>query len=155
MKGIVAFFLISIMISCHEGELTHNYVSAKRNSLGWIGYPEIRIDNATDTLTFLGIANRPNDEVIVIKIKFEGIGSYTLTKDQGYYYTTVGGDVLTSEYRLSPNTVGQIVISKYEETTRSIEGSFEMSLKKERSNPANNIDIFNFTDGSFRGKINK
>jgi hypothetical protein len=157
MKTIVAFLLVSLIISCHQSDntsqLLDNHVSAKRNNVNWIGSTEIRLDSVTDTLTFLGIANRPNDEVIVIKIKFTGAGSYSLTKSQGYYYSTVGGDVLTSEYGLAQNTGSQMIISKYDQSRRSIEGSFEMSLKKKRSNPENNIDTYNFTQGSFKGKI--
>jgi hypothetical protein len=158
MKNIAVFLSLLIIISCHNTEdvglmNSDNYVSAKRNAIDWTGYSEIRVDNVTDTLTFLGIVNRPNDEVIVMRIKFDGTGSYALTHNQGYYYSTIGGDVLTSEYKLDPNGIGQFVISRYDPTEKSIEGSFEISLKKERSNPDNNIDIYNFTEGTFRGRI--
>ena len=155
MKWIASFLIVSIMISCHEDESPDNYVSAKRNNLDWVGSSEMALDRVTDTLTFLGIANRPNDEVIVMKIKFDGTGSYSLTKNQGYYYSTVGGDVLSSEYQLGPSSVGDFVISKYNQLSGYIEGRFDMSLKKERANPENNIDIYNFTQGSFKGKVNK
>jgi len=154
MNKIAAILLVLIITSCHQDDRVGiNSVFAKRNNLDWIGTTEISLDRVTDTLTFFGIANRPNDEVIVMKIKFNGTGSYSLTKDQGLYYSTVGGDVWTSEYRLAPNTVGEIVISKYEPTEKLIEGSFEISLKKERSNPENNIDFYNFTQGTFKGQI--
>jgi hypothetical protein len=155
MKGSIAFLILSLMISCREEELTGNYVFAKRNDLAWIGYSEIHIDHATDSLILWGISNQPNTEVIVIKIKFEGTGSYALTNRQGYYYSTIGGDVVTSEYKLPPNATGQVVISKYEQTRGFIEGSFEMSLKKERSNPDSGIDIYKFTKGIFKGEISK
>lgn len=156
MNKITAILFTLIVTSCHEGgslTLTDNSVFAKRNNHDWIGTTEIQLDRVTDTLTFLGIANQPNDEVVVMKIKFNGTGSYLLIKDQGFYYSTVGGDVLVSEYKLTPNAVGHFIISKYDSTEKLIEGSFEMSLKKERSNPENNIDTYNFTHGTFKGRI--
>ena len=158
MNKITAILLVLIVASCHEDNKlgltsTDNSVLAKRNNVDWAGTTEIHLNHVTDTLTFMGIASRPNDEVIVMKIKFNGIGSYSLIKDQGYYYSTVGGDVLTSEYKLAPNIAGQLIISKYDPIEKLIEGNFKMSLKKQRSNPPNNVDIYNFTQGLFKGKI--
>lgn len=154
MKRIAATFLIFIFTSCHEDENTGrvNSVVAKRNNVDWIGTAEIYLDDVTDTLTFRGTANRPNDEVLVMKIKFNGVGSYSLKNRQAYYYSTIGGDVLSSEYELGTN-VGEMVITKYEPEGKLLEGTFEMSLTKVRSNPANAIDTYDFSDGVFTGEI--
>ena len=88
-----------------------------------------------------------------MKIKFQGIGKYTLIKNQAYYYTTVGGDVLTSKYKLAPNSIGQLIVSKYDKDKKSIEGTFDLMLKKDWSYSENNIDTLNLTDGNFKGKI--
>ena len=125
----------------------------QKNNVKWSGVPEIRINAETDSLTFFGTANASNDEVIVMKIKFQGLGQYTLTKNQAYYYSTVGGDVLMSKYKLAPNSIGQLVISKYDKDKKSIEGTFDFMLKKDWSYLENTIDTLNLIDGNFKGKI--
>lgn len=159
MNKLAAVLLLVMVVSCSYKDVSpqlvsvENSFSVKRNNLDWTGTTEIHLDNVTDTLTFFGIANRPNDHVIVMKIKFTGTGSYSLSNNQGRYYSTVGGDVLTSEYKFVPNTMGQFVVTKYLQAEKIIEGSFEMSLKKIWSNPENNIDTYNFTQGTFKGKF--
>lgn len=151
----IAAVLIAIaFLSCSYKDTAppENSFMAKRNDLHWSGTTEIAFYHA-DTLQVLCIANQPNDEVLLMKIKFNGTGSYTLTNNQAYYYSTIGGDVTSSEYKLAPNTTGQLIISKYNSAEKIIDGTFEVTLKKVRSNPENNIDTYNFTAGTFRGKI--
>ncbi|GAB3821720.1 hypothetical protein [Pontibacter rugosus] len=132
-------------------EMPESYIMADKNTASWLGQPELRLDN--DTLWILGVANKPNDEVLVMKIKYNGTGTYALHPKQGYYYTTVGGDVLTSEYKLAKNTVGTLKIIADGKTEGVIEGSFDLALRKVRSNPESSIESINFTDGRFRGQI--
>lgn len=119
----------------------------------WRGIPEIRLDNVTDTLTILGIANRPNDEVIGMKIKFQGVGTYTLTRNQAYYYSTVGGDVLTSEYKLVPDATSQLIITAYDAEKKLVEGTFNLSLQKKWSSNVNFAEELQLTNGKFKGKV--
>jgi hypothetical protein len=150
----VAVVIVLLMISCGgDIDLSTNRVSAKRNNVDWKGYTEVQLDEATNILTILGVANEPDSGVVVIKIKADGTGSYALTNEEGYYYTLTGGDVTSSEYTIAPTNVGHVTISRYEGKGGFIEGTFEMSMKKIRGLPNNNLDVCNFTHGSFRGKI--
>ena len=155
MKNIALILLIIAMASCQEDKagLTDNSFSVSRNFFPWLGAAEIHVDNTNDTLTFLGVGASANDDVILLKIKFNGPGTYALAKNQAHYYSTVGGDVLTSNYELAPNDVGEFVISKYDPAGKLLEGSFKVSLKKTWSYGGNGADILNFTDGHFKGKI--
>lgn len=141
----------------HETEvmprITEEFVSARKNDVAWNGLPEIHLNSATDTLTFLAIANQPNDEVLFMKLRFDGAGVYELTGNQAYYYTTVGGDVLTSEYKLVSGVAGILYVENYNAAEHLLEGSFRLTLAKERSNPENDTPTLHFTDGSFRGYI--
>jgi len=158
MRNMLLTLLALGIFSCQdtdqaEPQLAENTFSVQRNNVKWSGVPEIRLDAETDSLTFLGISNAPNDEVIVMKIKFQGLGQYTLIKNQAYYYSTVGGDVLTSKYKLAPNSIGQLIVSKYDKDKKSIEGTFDIMLKNDWSYSENTIDTLNLTDGNFKGKI--
>jgi hypothetical protein len=156
MKKITLILLAVALISCQEennAELSENSFSVYKNYAAWEGITEIHLDSSTDTLTFLGVGNRPKEEIIVMKTRFQGPGTYPLTKNQGYYYTLVGGDVLTSEYILDPTVDGQLVVSKYDSAKKILEGSFNVLLKKKGSSPESNPDLLVFTNGKFRGKV--
>jgi len=127
-------------------------VAAKKNNAVWKGTASMQLDKLTDTLIIWNRSNPPAEEVLGMKIKFEGAGTYILKNNQSWYYSTVGGDVIVSEYKLAENQNGKLIITSYDSTRNAIEGSFDILLKKKMSNPENNIDSLHFTDGKFRGK---
>lgn len=157
MKKAALIILAVALIACQEDNtaaLPDNSFSVNRNYFAWEGIAEIHLDDSTDTLTFLGVGSRPNEEIIVMKTKFYGPGTYPLTKNQGYYYTLIGGDVLTSEYTLAPNIAGQLVVSNYDSTKKILEGTFNVFLqKKSSSSQSNPEELLIFTNGKFRGKV--
>ncbi len=111
------------------------------------------LDNNTDTLTFLGITNQPNDQVIVMKVKFQGPDQYPLIKNQAYYYSTTGGDVIHNEYKLVPNSTGQFIITKYDAEKKLVEGNFELDLKNTWSYSGKDVDTLKLSEGSFKSTI--
>jgi len=144
-------FLILGIISCDtNNELEPDFISAKINEENWNGFPEININNVNDTLTLLGVGN---EKVIAFKIKYSGEGVYNLTGTQANYYTTIGGDVITSVYTLGESTSSQITITEYNSEQNIIKGNFEISLLKAWSNPENNTNSLSFTRGQFKGTI--
>ncbi len=160
MKNILVVIFAIFLFSCEnqdkdtvEPQVNLNTFSTKKNAVNWSGITEIRLNNETDTLTFLGIANRPNDEVVVMKIKFQGLGTYSLTQKQAYYYTTVGGDVLVSKYDLTPGATGQFVISKYDQEKQVVEGNFDLDLKNTWSYSGQDTEIVKLTAGKYKGTI--
>ncbi|WP_317041981.1 DUF6252 family protein [Salegentibacter salegens] len=94
-----------------------------------------------------------NEQVIVFKIKFKGEGVYDLLENQTSYYTTIGGDVMTSLYILDPSSSSEITITEYDSEQNIIRGSFDVTLHQDWSNPENDIDLLNFTNGQFKGSI--
>ena len=130
------------------------FVSVKKNGLAWAGVPEMHLNKATSTLTLLGIANRPADEeVLILKLKFDGPGTYSLTKQQAYYYTTAKGHVLTSAYELASCAAGVLEISGYDPAEKLLEGNFRLVLTKEQSSPETDAEVVTFTEGRFRGRV--
>lgn len=153
---IIAYLLAIValgIVSCDDEEQTEpSFVSANLNEEPWSGLPEISIDAAHDTLTFLGIGN---EQVIVFKIKFIGVDVYNLSEHQALYYTTVGGDAITSQYLLNTHTPSQVIITAYDDEQNTLEGSFTISLSQKWSNPESPTDILRFTNGLFKGAISK
>ncbi|MBJ7882878.1 DUF6252 family protein [Gelidibacter salicanalis] len=150
---LVLLLLISfVIISCGDDDNLDepNYISSKIDEVNWDGVPEININHVNDTLTLLGSGN---EQVIVFKIKFNGVGTYNLSGSQASYYTTIGGDVITSLYTLDENFSSQITVTNYNLEENIVKGNFELLLLKKWSNPENNVNSLGFTNGQFRGII--
>jgi hypothetical protein len=153
MRILPAIILLFIVFSCSDDKEAgiKNTIAAEKDSDTWAGRTEMNLNAVPDTLVILGIAK---EEVLVMKIRFNGIGTYPLLKNQAIYYTTVGGDVLTSEYKSDAgNHVGELIITGYDENNKVIQGTFQINLKKVWSNPENNITAVTFSKGLFNGKV--
>jgi hypothetical protein len=149
----VFLFLMSLGIfSCSndDNQDERNFISSKINEVNWDGVPEISINQVNDTLILLGSGN---EQVLFFKIKFNGEGVYNLSGAQANYYTTIGGDAITSLYTLDTNFSSQITVTEYNSEQNIVKGSFELSLLKEWSNPENNNNLLSFTNGEFKGTI--
>lgn len=154
-KTLVAIILAIVAFSCdNDNETTpDDFIYAEKNGVAWEGRTEMTFDqnNNGDTLIILGIGT---EETLVMKIKFTGAGHYSLQEQQGVYYTTIGGDVLTSIYQTDDgNYIGGVKITRYDKDEKIIEGNFGVVLKQIRSNPENGIPAVTFIGGRFKGKI--
>jgi hypothetical protein len=153
MKAIYLIIpmLLLLTISCKEEkepQFETGMVTATLKSQSWEGYPEIHLDS-DDSLTVLGIGN---EEVITFKIKFTGKGTYLLPEKSATYYTTIGKDVMTSNYKSSQNSSSTVTITAYDEAKKRIEGSFEISLVQ--TYPIDEDETLTFSNGLFKGFIN-
>lgn len=150
--SILLLLLTFGILSCsNDDDLEEpDFISATINEEDWSGNPEITLNQENDTLTILGLGD---EQVVVFKIKFNGEGVYSLSDAQANYYTTVGGDVITSLYALDPDSSSQITVTEYNSEQKIVKGSFELSLLQEWSNPENNINLLSFTNGQFKGTI--
>ena len=131
----VLFLIISFaMTSCDNDDSIgeSEYITASINNKDWSGTPEIYFDTTNDSLTLLGYGN---DKMMSVKIKFNGVGTYNLENSQATYYTTVGGDVITSNYTTNSNSNSYLNITEYDSEINILKGEFELSLIKEWSNP--------------------
>ncbi|PSR56390.1 hypothetical protein AHMF7605_24270 [Adhaeribacter arboris] len=158
MKNLLLVFFAVFLFSCEnddqaEPQTSLNIFSAKRNGVTWSGNTDVYLNNQSDTLTMWCIANRPNEAVLVVNIKFQGTGTYALTQNQAGYYTTVGRDVILSQYKPIPGSIGQLVISDYNAEKKQIAGSFELDLKNTWSSSGQDADTLHITAGNFTGII--
>lgn len=156
MKKIIQVLVLLVatsygIISCENDDDIEktDYITASINNKNWEGTPEIYIDT-NDSLTLLGYGN---EQHIFIKLKFKGEGTYNLENSRTNYYTTIGGDVITSNYVFDANSTSQLKITNYDPELNILKGEFEVSLLKEWSNPENDIEKTIFKNGKFRGAI--
>ncbi|MGY5850962.1 DUF6252 family protein [Salegentibacter sp. F14] len=148
------FLLLTLGIfSCSKDDDTNeesDFISATINEENWNGDPEVYLERETDTLTILGSGD---EQVVVFKIKFKEEGTYDLSDAQASYYTTIGGDVITSLYKLDPESDSQLTITEYHPESKTIKGNFTLTMLQEYSNPETEINLLNFNNGEFRGTI--
>jgi hypothetical protein len=72
------------------------------------------------------------------------------------YYTSIAdGDVTCSSYQVddSVEVAGYVNVTKYDEKSGKIEGTFEVTLVKERSCETDAPDTLHFTNGVFSTKV--
>lgn len=154
MNKFSPFLFALTLLSCHENEdpvQGDNFITALRNGVAWKGTCEMEIDS-NDTLRIWG---RDREENLHMRVKFDGVGRYELTGRRAWFYQTVGGDVLVSEYTLPAGATGELMITGYDSTSRTLDGTFDINLAKARANPDNNIDHFHFTNGRLLGTISQ
>lgn len=159
MKKFILLYLLGIAITsgCQEDSIIEpsiNGFAAKKNAQKINGRVDIYSIANNDTLSILFDANMPNDEVLVVKVPFNGVGKYAVKSNQSYYYTTVGGDAFMSEYNQAASDAGVLEVLKYDKTTKTVTGRFSISLNKKWSYLKTNVNVLNFTEGFFQGKIN-
>jgi hypothetical protein len=152
MRYALLLLIFGIFSCSNDDDLgKEEYISSTINQEKWNGGdPEISLDQENDSLTLLGFGN---DQAIYFKIKFKGEGVYNLSGSQASYYTTVGGDVMTSLYILDPGSSSEITITDYDPEQKIVTGTFAVNLLQEWSNPENDINSLTLTDGEFRGSI--
>ena len=150
---ILLLLFISLgIVSCHKEDKQNesNFISSNINEVKWNGIPKIQTNEDNDTIILIGSGN---EQVIVFKIKFKGEGNYTLENSQAKYYTTFGGDVMTSLYTLDASSSSQITITEYNSEQNILKGNFELILLQEWSNPENNVNKLIFKNGGFKVTI--
>lgn len=149
LKLIFLLFISFGIISCHKEDNSNepDFISSTINEVNWHGIPETDNYEGNDTLTLFGSGN---EQVLVFKIKFKGEGDYTLKNSQAEYYTSIGGDVMTSLYSLDESSTSRITITEYNSELNILKGNFELTLLKEWSNPENNVNKLIFKNGRFK-----
>ena len=70
------------------------------------------------------------DNHIVVKIKYNGIGEYSLLDSVATLVKTIGGDVLNGIFYSFGDPNDKVVITHYDETNKFIDGYFQFKLKR-------------------------
>ncbi len=134
-----------------ESSTDEFFFQAIKDRRGWKGSAEASFRSADPgTLVILGVRGNPAypDDVVGIRLKFSGPGTYAVASEQGFYYTLIGGDVVDKSYRTFGSAYDQVVITRYDSLTKIVEGEMQLRLKDERQE-----DEVLFSVGRFRAKV--
>nr|WP_294947306.1 DUF6252 family protein [uncultured Mucilaginibacter sp.] len=122
------------------------YIGADKNSVKWTGEATAEKQGA-DTLLIIG---SKTEERLIMRLKFTGKGIYTFQNNQAFYFTTIGGDVFTSEYIVDNTAASTLTVTDYNETTRLVSGTYSLALKRDYPNPSVAYpESLKFTNGMF------
>jgi hypothetical protein len=155
LKGILLQTIIAVCAlltaSCskEEAKPAESYFKAEKNNTAWVSTADSQFDS--DTLRLFGF-NADGEQHLHFAVKFNGAGKYPLINGQAGFYTTVGLDVLTSGYKLDSTKASSITITRFDETTRIISGTFEVYLLKDDQYTTARTPL-KFTKGNFKVKL--
>ncbi|MEP6612017.1 MAG: DUF6252 family protein [Mucilaginibacter sp.] len=131
LLAIVCCAVCMIIYSCHKDSKVipqDFYFKSSKNGVAW-GAQGSAAKILGDSLRIT--AFRPTgEEQLYVDIKFNGAGTYPLTPGQAKFFTTIGMDVLTSEYRLDTTQHSKLVISGYDAKNNIISGSGDFYMLK-------------------------
>ena len=153
MKKILAIVCCAVCIvisSCHKDSKVipqDFYFKSSKNGTGWGGVATAY--KITGDSLRISAFKPTGEEQLYVDIKFNGAGTYPLTLGQARFFTTIGMDALTSEYRLDTTQNSKLVISSYDAKNKIISGSGDLYMLK------NSTDYFPLTFGgsTFRVKL--
>ncbi len=151
LLAVVCCAVSLIISSCHKDSKVipqDFYFNSSKNGVDWgavVSTTKILGDSLRIT------AFKPaGEEQLYIDIKFNGPGTYPLALGQAKFFTTIGMDVLTSEYRLDTTLHSKLVISSYDAKNNIISGSGNFYMLK---NSITEFAPITFGGCSFRVKL--
>lgn len=153
MKKILPVFIIALSalsFSCKKDSplccaLPYQpYINAEKNGSQWsAAVSTAKIGDST------AITGSQTDERLIMRIKFTGKGIYRLTGNQATFATTVGQDVVTSEYGVDNNSMSTLEITDYDNNKGIITGTYFIALKRAPNRYTSYPETVRFLKGSF------
>ncbi len=150
-------FIVLFIFGCDSDDgseipLSDNTFMAQKDDDLWEGITELQlIEN--DTLVFLAIGEGLDNGVLMVKVKFQGAGSYTVAKEKGIYYDTLGGDAIVAQYTLQEPEKAAFVVESYDQSSGTVTGTFELELFPEAQGRKSIEYFLRITEGRFRGSL--
>ncbi len=126
---------------------TSLFVAANFQGINWVAAVSTTYNSTTDTLTINGFYY-PNNQYLVIKMPFGGVGVYKPThQTEGYFYSLDKNNNVTSFYKLdTTQTSNSIHITSFDPSIDIAEGDFQLSFVK-TSGAASAPNAANFANG--------
>lgn len=154
MKKILStlFILCAVLtFSCTKDNPPHAlFLGATLNNKNWIAQPSTSYFANRDSLQINGLYTS-SDQSLVMKIRFNGVGNYTLSGDQASFniFLLSGGvSAPIASYKLDTTQTNTMSITQYNIKTNIATGKFQIYLVKTQGG-ASYDNKLSFTNGSF------
>tara|TARA_B100000949_G_scaffold214755_1_gene210503 strand:- start:7 stop:621 length:615 start_codon:yes stop_codon:yes gene_type:complete len=150
-------FILLFIIGCDSDDgsempLPANSFVAQKDEDLWEGITELQLTE-NDTLVFFAVGKGLDNGVLMVKVKFEGAGSYTVAKEKALYYDTLGGDVIVAQYTLQEPEKATFVVESHDRSSGSVTGTFDLQLFPEAQGGKSIEYFLQITEGRFRGVL--
>ncbi|WP_426669081.1 hypothetical protein ACPPVU_23015 [Mucilaginibacter sp. McL0603] len=150
-KILITIIAMGVMLafSCKKDNPVHQaFIGANFNNANWIADPTTQfLNNSRDTLLVKGF-HAGGEQNITFKVKFRGVGTYTLKANEGSFYTTMGSDVVTSQYKLDTTKMNNVHFDQYNAATGVSAGGFELHFIRTSATGSLGTTL-DFTNGQF------
>ncbi|WP_338769311.1 hypothetical protein WAF17_09580 [Bernardetia sp. ABR2-2B] len=170
MKKQIIILLATLSIltsgcSKEEVQLNRNYwgeVQVLKSGEVWKPFIYARTDFTSENHIYFEIASYDRRNIMreVLNIskvaKKEGYNTIRNIRYNASYYTLgAGGDVICGAYQVddSVEVAGYVNVTKYDAESGILEGTFEVTLVKDRSCEENAPDTLRFTEGVFYTRV--
>jgi len=152
---IAAFALFAS--SCKKENQPHDlFIGATLKNTNWLAEPSTSYFANRDSLQINGLYTNSdqslvkNDQSLVMKIRLNGIGNYTLTDDQASFsISSIYGGIsvpVVSYYKLDATQTNNLSITSLNIKTNIATGNFQVHFVKTSGSGDNTL---NLTNGSF------
>jgi hypothetical protein len=128
------------------------FITAEKSGVQWQAPPSASMFSQDTVSVYAGNFKTGFEEnfSFFFKVSTTAI-SYTLKGNQAYYFNTVGRDVSVSGYKLDDTFTNQVTVTSYDQSTKTITGTFQMKFIKTYDNPTGSYpDKVSFLNGKFR-----
>ncbi len=138
---------------CCNFPVAPDFILAKKNNTLWEADPT-GSNILGDTITVSAKSSISGEEEEVgFKFVFDGVGYYTLKANENYYQIKKSG-TLTGKYVPDPTHLSSITIISYNQTSKILQGFFELRFLKVSDNPpGSHPDKVSFGEGKFKATL--
>lgn len=146
LAGLV--FYCMLIFGCkkdNQNVVEDLFIGAFKNGSNWVAKPTAGYFSGKDSLQLLGFKSA-GEENLIINLKFRGTGTYPVKLGQAHYFTTVGMDAVTGNYKLDTTLSNIVSIKGFDVSTGIANGSFQLNFVKTSGGGDNKLS---FTGGKF------
>lgn len=146
----ISIFCTLIAFSCKkstENPANNLFIGANFQGGNWLAQPSTSYSANRDSLKIQGF-HPAGEQHLAFSVRFGGTGTYNLKAGQATYYTTLGTDALTSNYKLDTTKTNTVTFSQVNLGTGIAAGSFQLNFVKTYGGGGFSTTA-NFTNGKF------
>ncbi|HEY8930679.1 MAG TPA: DUF6252 family protein [Mucilaginibacter sp.] len=121
------------------------FIGATKNGINWVGKPAAGTIANGDSAQVVGF-KAAGEETLRFNFKLKGPGTYNIKAGEAAYFTTVGMDAVTSNYKIDTTAANTVTIQSFEPKSGYTHGFFQLNFVKITGSGA---DKLTFSNGKF------
>ncbi|MCO5947448.1 DUF6252 family protein [Mucilaginibacter flavidus] len=144
----VPFICCLVFTGCkkdNQNVVNDLFMGAFKNGQAWVGQPFAGYLAGKDSVQVGGF-KATGEETLYFNLKALSKGTYTIKPGQAVYFTTIGMDAVTGNYKIDATLTNTVTIRDFNVATNIVNGTFLLNfVKVSGAGP----DKLSFTEGKF------